>query len=98
MEFLYSDEAMETWYEESNIIPPVAVDTSDYEIPDLFRFFIDTIRESSAEGGLGMGYNIDVYTPADYNTVMKDGFQAVLEGARSPEEQAAALQATKETD
>ena len=40
-----------------------------------------------------MGYNIDVLMPDAFNTAMKDGFQAVLAGDRTPEEQAAALQA-----
>ncbi len=96
MDFLYSPEAAEMWYEIGNVVPPVDVDTAAFEMPDLFRFFVDTIRASSTEGGLGLGYNIDVYTTAEFNTVMKDGFQAVLEGALTPEEQAAALQAAKE--
>jgi hypothetical protein len=40
-----------------------------------------------------MGYNIDVLMSDGFNTAMLDGFQAVLGGDRTPEEQAAALQA-----
>jgi hypothetical protein len=41
-----------------------------------------------------MGVNIDVLTPEAFNTTMLDGFQAVLGGDRTPEEQAAELQAS----
>jgi hypothetical protein len=51
---------------------------------------MDTIRASSTEGGLGLGYNIDDLDH-EFNTVMLDGFQAVLNGDRTPEDQAAAL-------
>ena len=41
-----------------------------------------------------MGVNIDILTPEAFNTTMLDGFQAVLAGDRTAEEQAAALQAS----
>ena len=39
-----------------------------------------------------LGYNIDVLTPQNFNEVMFFGFQEVLNGSRSPAEQARALQ------
>lgn len=96
IDYLYSEEAAKVWYEVGVTIPPLDVDPAGYEMSGLFRFFVDTIRSSSTEGGLGLGYNIDVLTPPEFNTVMLDGFQAVLEGDRTPEEQAAALQAAFE--
>jgi raffinose/stachyose/melibiose transport system substrate-binding protein len=38
------------------------------------------------------GYNIDVLTPERFNKVMFDGFQLVLNGTRTPEQQAQELQ------
>jgi raffinose/stachyose/melibiose transport system substrate-binding protein len=55
--------------------------------------FAQTIRDSSTGGG-GLGYNIDVLTPPEFNTAMNEGFQAVLNGERTPEEMAEALQAS----
>ena len=43
-----------------------------------------------------MGYNIDVLTPDNFNKVMWDGFAAVLAGSKTPEQQAADLQAAME--
>ena len=40
-----------------------------------------------------MGYNIDVVTPDNFNKVMWDGFAAVLAGSKTPEQQAADLEA-----
>jgi ABC-type glycerol-3-phosphate transport system substrate-binding protein len=34
-----------------------------------------------------------VYTPLEFNNIMLEGFQAVLNGDRTPQEQAEALQA-----
>jgi hypothetical protein len=39
-----------------------------------------------------LGYNIDVVAPQNFNEVMYTGFQEVTNGARSPAEQAGALQ------
>ncbi len=96
LDFLFAEESARIWIEEGNVIPPIDVDPSGFELPGLFQFVIDTVRANSTAGGLGLGYNIDVLTPPEFNTVMKDGFQAVLEGTRSPQEQAEALQAAKE--
>jgi raffinose/stachyose/melibiose transport system substrate-binding protein len=96
LDFLFAEESARTWIEEGNVIPPIDVDPSGFELPGLFQFVIDTVRANSTSGGLGLGYNIDVLTPPEFNTAMRDGFQAVLEGTRSPQEQAEALQAAKE--
>jgi raffinose/stachyose/melibiose transport system substrate-binding protein len=96
MDYMFSEEAAKIWYEVGKVIPPNDVDTSSYEMEPLFRFFVDTIHAASTGEGAGLGYNIDVLTPPEFNTAMKDGFQAVLEGALTPEDQAKALQAAKE--
>ncbi len=47
---------------------------------------------SKATQAGALGYNIDVLTPQSFNEVMWTGFQEVLNGTRSPGEQAGALQ------
>lgn len=96
VDFLYSDEAARLWLEGGNAIPPVDIDPAGLDLPELFAQVVDTVRASSTGEGLGLGYNIDVLTPPEFNTAMQDGFQAVLGGQRTPEEQAQALQAAKE--
>jgi raffinose/stachyose/melibiose transport system substrate-binding protein len=92
MDLFFSEEFAQLWYEEGNTIPPLDVDPAQFDLEPLFLSFAQTIRESSTGGG-GLGYNIDVLTPPDFNTVMNEGFQAVLNGDRTPAEQAEALQA-----
>jgi hypothetical protein len=59
------------------------------EIPELQAFALDIIGKQAG----GMGYNIDVLTPDNFNKVMWDGFSAVLAGSKTPEQQAADLEA-----
>ena len=96
IDFLYSDEAAELWLEVANRIPPVDINTTDLDLPDLFAQVVDTVQEASTGEGLGLGLNIDVLTSAEFNTAMLDGFQAVLLGQRTAEEQAEVLQEAKE--
>lgn len=90
LDFLFSDEAAKVWMEDVKIVLPMDVDTSQYDLPDLFAFAVEALAQQE------MGYNIDVLTPDNFNTVMGDGFQAVLLGEKTPEQQAADLQAAWE--
>lgn len=69
------------------VIPPYPLDGLDVEMSPLLREAMEALSMDR------MGVNIDVPTPEAFNTTMLDGFQAVLAGDRTPEEQAAALQA-----
>ena len=42
------------------------------------------------------GYNVDVLAPPEFNDMMLNGFQAILAGDKTPEQQAADLQAAWE--
>ena len=42
------------------------------------------------------GYNVDVLAPPEFNDAMQNGFQAILAGDKTPEQQAADLQAAWE--
>jgi raffinose/stachyose/melibiose transport system substrate-binding protein len=92
MDLFFSEQFAQTWYEDANAVPPVDVDPATFDLEALFLSFAQTIRESSTGGG-GLGYNIDVLTPPGFNTAMNEGFQAVLYGDRTPQQQAEALQA-----
>ena len=73
-----------------NYIPAHPVNTTELDVPQLFKQVLDDLSKSTEAGAFG--YNIDVLTPANFNEVMFSGFQEVLAGTRSPAEQAAALQ------
>lgn len=90
LDFLFSQEAAKVWMEEGQVVLPMDVETSEFNLPDLFLFAVDALATQE------MGYNIDVLTPDNFNTMMGDGFQAVLLGEKTPEQQAADLQAAWE--
>jgi raffinose/stachyose/melibiose transport system substrate-binding protein len=91
VDFLQFNEAqVKRDLERANTIPPFKVDTSDLELTPLFQSVLDDLAE--AENPEAFGYNIDVLAPAGFNDVMFKGFQSVLAGERTPQEQADALQ------
>lgn len=86
LSFLFDPANAHFWVEQMSALPPYAVDTSDLETSSLIEFALDALA------GVDMGFNIDVLTPDQFNTTMSDGFQAVIGGSRTAEEQAAALE------
>ena len=91
LDLFFSEQFAQSWIEDGYAIPPVNVDPAQFDLDPLFLSFAETIRQASIGEG-GLGYNIDVYTPLEFNNVMNEGFQAVLNGDRTPAEQAQALQ------
>ncbi|MDP9382865.1 MAG: extracellular solute-binding protein [Chloroflexota bacterium] len=89
LDYLFSEEAAPVWIEDLDQIPPIEVDASKLKVSDLMRQTLDSLQK----GGDTMGYNIDVLTPENFNTVMFDGFQTVLAGKKTAEQQAKDLQA-----
>lgn len=86
--FLFDPANAHYWIETMSEIPAYPVDVTSMEISPLLAFTLDVIANES------VGYNVDVMTPESFNTVMADGFQAVIAGDRTAAEQAAALQAS----
>lgn len=80
--------------ERFNTIPAFEVDTSGLELTPLFESVLEDLEQ--AEEPSAFGYNIDVLAPQNFNTVMFDGFQDVLNGDKTPQEQAEDLQAAYE--
>jgi raffinose/stachyose/melibiose transport system substrate-binding protein len=91
MDYYHSPETMRTRMEEQFVIPAYAIDSSGLDLPPLFQEVLSDLAESSGTSGT-FGYNIDVLTPAGFNTVMAEGFQQVMNGDRTPQEQADALE------
>jgi hypothetical protein len=71
------------------IIPPLQIDATQYNISELLAFAVQQLQENAET----MGFNIDVLTPDNFNTMMFDGFQEVLNGTKSAEQQADDLEA-----
>ena len=84
LDYLMSEEAAKIWLEELAKIPPLHIDLSKYNLPDLFRFCVEALQQHADE----MGYNIDLLTPDNFNTMMFDGFQEVLNGTKTALQQA----------
>jgi raffinose/stachyose/melibiose transport system substrate-binding protein len=95
LDFLISPEAATIWAEEGNTALPVTLDTSALDVSPLFGTVAGVLNSASA-GEIALGYNIDVLVPAAFNEVMQSGFQSILAGDKTPEEQAADMQAAWE--
>ena len=90
LDYTMSQESVERGIETFNEIPAFQIDPAEYSVSPLFETVLDELSEATNPDAYG--YNIDVLTPANFNTVMFEGFQEVLNGTRTPEEQADALQ------
>ncbi|MDQ3863473.1 MAG: extracellular solute-binding protein [Actinomycetota bacterium] len=90
IDYYMEDSTSRIVMETFNTIPAHPVDTKGLDVPPLFKQVLDDLSKSTEAGAFG--YNLDVLTPANFNEVMFSGFQEVLNGTRSPAEQAAALQ------
>jgi raffinose/stachyose/melibiose transport system substrate-binding protein len=95
IEYLFSQEAVGAWITGSQYFVPVDVDLSNIEIDPLYQLVIETLQSASEEG-VQFGYNVDVLAPPEFNDMMFSGFQAILVGDKTPEQQAADLQAAWE--
>lgn len=92
LDFLFSPETAQRWVGEADFFVPVEVDTAALELSPLAQSVFDVLQ-SAAAGQTALGYNIDVLTPPGFNDTMLNGFQSILAGDKTPEQQAADLQA-----
>lgn len=96
IDWLISDEVTKKWsLPVFNSIPAQPVDTTGVVVSPLFQQVLDDLASSSGTAS-DFGYNIDVLTPAAFNDQMSTGFQEVLNGTLTPQQQADALQAAYE--
>src|SRR5919112_3580332 len=90
IDYLLQDDTARLTIEKLNTIPAHPVDTEGLEVPELFKQVLDDL--SGFPQAEAFGYNIDVLAPQNFNEVMYTGFREVIDGMRSPAEQAGALQ------
>jgi raffinose/stachyose/melibiose transport system substrate-binding protein len=90
IDYLQQDDTARQLMERLNSIPAHPVDTEGLDVSDLFKQVLSDLSEQGQ--AQSFGYNIDVLAPANFNDVMFSGFQEVLDGSRSAQEQATALQ------
>jgi raffinose/stachyose/melibiose transport system substrate-binding protein len=92
---LFSQEAVEQWLGEAKYFVPVEFDASAIELDPVTAQIVAVLQEAG-DSGAQFGYNIDVMTSPAFNDVMLNGFQAMLNGDKTAEQQAADLQAAWE--
>jgi raffinose/stachyose/melibiose transport system substrate-binding protein len=95
IDYLFSQEAAEKWISVSRYFVPVDIDMTNIEIGPVNQAIIETLQTAGEEGAQ-FGYNVDVLAPPEFNDMMQNGFQAILAGDKTPEQQAADLQAAWE--
>ena len=96
IDHVFSQEAVEKWVGQARFFVPIEFDASALELGPLQRLVLDTLQSAGQEGGPQFGYNIDVLAPPSFNDMMTNGFQAMLAGDKTAEQQAADLQAAWE--
>src|SRR3712207_4551193 len=90
IDYLLQDSTARLIVEKLNVIPAQPVNPKGLDVPELFKEVLEDL--SASPEAQSFGYNLDVVAPQNFNEVMFTGFQEVLNGTRSPAEQAAALQ------
>jgi raffinose/stachyose/melibiose transport system substrate-binding protein len=90
IDYLLEESTARLIIEKLNTIPAHPVDTEGLDVPELFKEVLEDFSESAQAESFG--YNLDVLAPQNFNAVMLSGFQEVIEGSRSSQEQAQALQ------
>ncbi len=89
--YLYSPEVIQRWVGEGGFVVAAQFDIDAIEATPLLRSILETILASVA-GEEQLGYSIDVLAPQSFNDAMQNGFQAVLAGDKTAEQQAADMQ------
>ncbi len=95
VDFLFNQDSVEKWLGEAKYFVPVAFDASALDLDPVTAQIVTVLQEAGDSGAL-FGYNIDVMAPPAFNDMMQNGFQAVLAGDKTAEQQAADLQAAWE--
>lgn len=83
------------WVEQGRYVVPVEFDAASVEASPLFASVLENLQKS-LKGEAELGFNVDVMAPQPFNDMMLNGFQAILTGDKTAEEQAADLQAAWE--
>lgn len=89
LDWILKPERGKTQLEVFETIPAYPIDTASVNVSPLYRQIIDTINGSA---GQDTGHNIELLAPEPVVQQMYTGFQEVLDGKKTAEDEAAALQ------
>lgn len=93
LDFLTSPFAAQKLVEVAGFVPPFAMDISEFELPPLLAYVVNTLTGGNPEmEEFQFGYNVDVLAPLEFNTVLQSDLQALFAGDKTPEEVAANLE------
>ena len=92
LDYLFSQEALEKWIGVSRYFVPIDADLANIDVSPLSSQIIETLQTAGDEG-VQFGYNVDVLAPPEFNEAMSSGFQAMLVGDKTAEQQAADMEA-----
>lgn len=95
VDFLFNQDSVEKWLGEAKYFVPVDFDASAVELDPVTTQIVEVLQ-AAGESDAQFGYNIDVMAPPAFNDMMQNGFQAMLNGDKTAEQQAADLQAAWE--
>ena len=93
LDYLFSQESVAKWTGEAKYFVPVQFDTSTVELGPLSKEIVGILQSANAPDAPKFGYNIDVLAPPQFNDMMQNGFQSILAGQKTPEQEATDLEA-----
>lgn len=91
--FLFSPEAIKVWVEDAKVFPAMRFDTNGIEMDPLLAKSLGILWGGKQQ----LGWMIPSVVPTDFYNMLDAGFQQVLNGEKTPEQQVADLQAAWES-
>lgn len=96
LEYVFSDDALSIWVEQAQLVPPVELDASAYDTNELQQR-IATAASGDGDPEKNLGYQVNHgLAAAPFLNMMTEGFQAIIAGDKTPQQQADDLQAAWE--
>lgn len=92
LDFLFSYEIGLMRAQQTFFLPPFALALDDLDLPEVALELVRQVQNASLDPDDPVGYNIDVLTGPRFNRMMADGFQMVIDGTKTPEQQVKDLQ------
>jgi len=88
LDYLFSDESAKVWLETISVVPPMPIDASAMNLPQLFKDVLAVFSQP----GIQFGWMVPTYVPPAFYETMRAGLQQIIAGEKTPKEQAADLQ------
>lgn len=89
IDYLFSADQIQTWVEALNVVPPMPFEVTGMNLPPLMQKALEILREE----GRDFGWMPAGFSPPAFYDMMNAGFQQILAGEKTPQEQVADLQA-----